>query len=173
MKKAFADMARSLGLMAVVLGVVLFIGARYLLDPSSADRMPAADYSSVLQAFGDEARQPAFAPHGLPANWRANATRLVNPAAGVVQMHVGWAVPGSRYAGLDESDGADEAVVDAVLGQAGRAVRGQADIDGVAWEVRTSNRGETAFTRTAGRVFVLVTGNATNAELRTLAGSLR
>ena len=47
MKKSFADMVRSLGLMAVIVAALLFIGARYLIMPGSADRMPAVDYSGT------------------------------------------------------------------------------------------------------------------------------
>lgn len=173
MLKSLADMARSLGLMAVVIAAMLFIGARYLIFPGSSDRMPAADYSDVLQGFGEVAKVAPLAPHALPSSWRANATRLTSPATGVEQLHVGWAIPGSRYAGLDESDGAVASVVSSVLGTAGSKVRSTTEIDGTIWDVRSSDRHETAYTRTSGRVFIVVTGNATDAELRLLAGSLR
>jgi hypothetical protein len=60
-----------------------------------------------------------------------------------------------------------------VLGAVGSKLRGTTDINGAAWDIRTSDRHETAYTRTVGRVFIVVTGNATDAELRLLAGSLR
>jgi len=172
MLKSLADMARSLGLMAIVIAAMLFIGARYLIFPGSSDRMPAADYSDVLQGFGEVAKVAPLAPHSLPSSWRANATRLTSPATGVEQLHVGWAIPGSRFAGLDESDGAIGSVVSSVLGASGAKVRGTTDISGATWDVRTSDRHETAYTRSAGRVFIVVTGNATDTELRLLAGSL-
>src|SRR5436305_15315442 len=83
MKKSLADMARSLGLMAVIVAALLFIGARYLIMPGAADRMPAADYSGVVQGFPREAGVAALAPAGLPSSWRANAARLTAPSPDV------------------------------------------------------------------------------------------
>jgi hypothetical protein len=172
MKKSLADMARSLTLMAVIVAALLFIGARYLIMPGAADRMPAADYSGVLQAFPREARVPVLAPAGLPSSWRANAARLSSASAATTQLHIGWAVPGSRYAGLDEATGSADALVASVLGTRGLTVIGDVTMDGVSWQRRTSTLGEQALTRKVGRLTVVVTGNATDAQLRLLAASL-
>lgn len=173
MKKSFADMVRSLGLMAVIVAALLFIGARYLIMPGSAERPPPADYSSVVQDFPRAAGAPVLAPTSLPASWRANAARLTAPSDGVTQLHIGWAVPGSRYAGLDEATGPPTALVGTVLGTAGLTVRGTTTIAGAVWQQRVSARGERAYTRQDGRLTVVVTGNATDTQLRLLAGSLR
>jgi hypothetical protein len=173
MKKSLADMARSLGLMAVIVAALLFIGARYLIMPGAADRMPAADYAGVVQGFPREAGVAALAPAGLPPSWRANAARLMAPAPDVTQLHIGWALPGSRYAGLDETNGAPEDLLRSVLGKPGLAVVGTTDIGGHTWQQRVSALGEHALTRQAGRLVVVVTGNASEAQLRQLAASLR
>jgi hypothetical protein len=173
MKKSFADMVRSLGLMAVIVAVMLFIGARYLIHPTAADRMPAVDYSGTVQGFGEVAHTPALAPAALPSTWRANASRLVEPTPGAHQLHVGWALPGERYAGLDEATGDADALVLSVLGHRALTVAGSTDIGGVQWQRRTSDRGEEALTRRAGSVTVVITGNASDADLRRLAASLR
>ena len=173
MKKSFADMVRSLGLMAVIVAALLFIGARYLIMPGSADRPPPADYSGVVQDFPREAGSPALAPTSLPAGWRANAARLLTPSPGVTQLHIGWAIPGSRFAGLDEATGPATALLTSVLGGPGLTVRGTTTIDGTLWQQRTSARGERAYTRQLGTVTVVVTGNAKDEQLRLLAGSLR
>jgi hypothetical protein len=173
MKKSLADMARSLGLMAVIVAALLFIGARYLIMPGAADRMPAADYSSELQAFPRVAGAPALAPTGLPAGWRANAARMTAPAPGTTQLHIGWALPGSRYAGLDEATGTPDTLLTSVLGARGLAVTDAVSIDGDTWQRRVSSLGEQALTRQVGRLTVVVTGNGTDAQLRQLASSLR
>jgi len=165
-------MVRSLGLMAVIVVALLFIGARYLIMPGSADRAPAADYSSAVQDFPREAGAPVLAPGSLPAGWRANAARLTAPSPGVTQLHIGWAVPGSRYAGLDEATGSAPALLGSVLGTPGLTVRGTTTIGGTVWQQRTSSLGERAYTRQVGKVTVVVTGNATDEQLRLLAGSL-
>ena len=170
MKKSFGDMLRSLGLMAVIIAAALFIGGRYLISPTSAERMPPVDYSTVVQGFRDEAHVAALAPTSLPGSWRPNAARLL-PMSSSAHLHIGWALPGSRYAGLDEATNTD--VVTNVLGQRGRVAEGTTRIDGALWDVRTSDLGERAFTRQVGGVTVVVTGNATDDELRSLAASLR
>ena len=173
MKKSLADMARSLGLMAVIVAALLFVGARYLIMPGSADRYPAADYSSVVHDFPAAAGAKVLAPVGLPSSWRANAARLTHPLPAVTQLHIGWATPGSRFAGLDEATGDPSALLTAVLGARGLDVRGETTVGGVTWEQRVSDRDEQAYTRQVGRVTVVVTGNATDAQLRALAASLR
>ena len=82
MRKSFGDMVRSLGLMAVIIAALLFIGARYLIMPGSAERPPAADYTSVVQDFPRESGAAALAPTSLPVSWRANAARLTAPSPG-------------------------------------------------------------------------------------------
>jgi hypothetical protein len=173
MKKSLADMARSLGLMAVIVAALLFVGARYLIMPGSADRYPAADYSSVLHDFPGAVGAKVLAPTGLPSSWRANAARLTHPVPTVSRLHIGWATPGSRFAGLDEANGDPSALLTDVLGARGRAVTGVTTIGGVAWQQRISDRGEQAFTRQLGSLTVVVTGDATDAQLRALAASLR
>jgi len=172
MRKTFGDMARSIGVMAVVVAAVLLVGGRYLLWPGKAAQMPAADYSSEVQEFPRVAGAPVLAPHDLPSSWRANAARLLAPAAGTVQMHIGWAVPGSRYAGLDEATGDPAALLTSVLGTPGAAIRGTTTIGPATWQLRRAANGEEALTRTVGKVTVVVTGNASDAQLRLLAGSL-
>src|SRR3954466_929016 len=112
-------MVRSLGLMAVIVAALLFIGARYLIMPGSAERPPAADYSSVVHDFPRSAGAGVLPPPPLPASWRANAARLTAPSAGVTQLHIGWAVPGSSYAGLDEATGSPATLLSSVLGGPG------------------------------------------------------
>lgn len=172
MKKSFADMVRSLGLMAVIVAAILFLGARYLIMPGSAERPPPVDYSGVVQGFPRVAGVAVMAPTALPANWRANAARLLTPAPGATQMHIGWAVPRSRFAGLDEGTGAVATLITAVLGKPGLAVHGTTMIDGAQWQQRVSSLGERAYTRQVGRLLVIVTGNATDEQLRLLAASL-
>lgn len=173
MKKTLADMVRSLGLMAVIVAAVVFIGARYLVFPGSSDQMPAADYTGVLQGFQDKTSIAPLRPTALPTSWRANAARLLYPTTTSVQMHIGWALPHSRYAGLDEATGSSDAAITAVLGDVGRRVIGEVSIGGATWQRRMSSLGEQALTRERDGVTAVITGNATDAELAQLAASLR
>jgi hypothetical protein len=165
-------MARSLGLLAVIIAVLFFIGpARSLILPGAKDRMPAIDYAGYVRGFNETATTPAVVPAGLPASWRANAgTFDAKPSP---HLHIGWAVPDAGFAGLDESTGDSSSLLREVTGTPSLRVAGMTNIDGAAWSVRRSSRGETVFTRDVGGVFVIVTGNATDPRLRLLAASLR
>src|SRR4051794_5910019 len=105
---ALGDMARSLGLLAVVIVALLFIGpARSLILPGDRDRMPAVDYTGAARGFTEVTHVNAVVPLVLPDGWRANAAdrRRVRD---LQQLHIGWAVPGEQFAGLDEGTGDDD-----------------------------------------------------------------
>jgi hypothetical protein len=169
---AMGDMARSLGLLIVVIAALLFIGpARSLILPGSKDRMAPIDYSGYVTGFNTVSSAPAVVPAGLPSSWRANAGSL-NHNSTSAHLHVGWAVPGTAFAGLDEGTGSSDALLRLVTGAASLQSRGTTTIAGDAWTVRRSSRGETAYTRDVNRVLVIITGNATDTQLRLLAASL-
>jgi hypothetical protein len=168
------DMVRSMGLMAVVILAVLFIGpARALIIPGS-DRMAAVDYSDVSRGFRTVTHLEPVLPSRLPGSWRANAARLTRGTGSAgARLHIGWAVSGTRFAGLDESDGPPARLVRSVLGARGGTVHGSRSVGGADWQVRVSGLGEPAYTRAFGNVFVVVTGSATDAQFMLLLVSLR
>ena len=167
-----SDMARSLGLMAAVIVALLFLGpARALIFPG-ADRLAPVDYSLEVTKFTTGSGLPAITPSALPASWRANAARLSVSARLGEHLHIGWAVPGSRFAGLDEATGDPTLLLRSVLGAPAGTVVGQQVIDGAPWDVRRSARGEQALTHNFGSVLVVVTGSATGRQLTLLATSL-
>jgi hypothetical protein len=171
---SMADMGRSLGLMiALAAAVLLLTPARGLIFPDKANKMQPVDYSSELVGFRELTGVNALAPHSLPRSWRANAATLdhTDSQAGV-SMHIGFVTSDGKYAGLDESTMPAQAELGQVLGDSGQKVLGTTTIGGQEWQTRTSDRGEQAFTRTEGTILVIVTGNATNAELQTLCASL-
>jgi hypothetical protein len=166
-------MVRSLGLLAIIIVVLLFIGpARSLILPGSKDRMPPVDYSGYVHGFDVVAGTDALVPDRLPSSWRPNAA-TVNNTATSAHLHIGWAVPGSAFAGLDEGTGDTNALLRLVTGKSALSTRGDTTIAGATWTLRRSDRGETVYTRDLNGVFVIVTGSATDEQLRLLAASLR
>lgn len=169
---ALSDMARSLGLILAVVAVLLFIGpARSLILPGSKDRMPPVDYSGYVHGFDEVASAPAVVPTGLPTSWRPNAATVDNTKTSA-HLHIGWAVPGTAFAGLDEGTGTSTALLRSVTGRSSLQSRGTTTIAGATWTLRRSDRGETVLTRDVNGVFVIVTGNATDAQLRELVAAL-
>ncbi|HET6817594.1 MAG TPA: DUF4245 domain-containing protein [Mycobacteriales bacterium] len=168
--KTFSDMARSLGLMAVVIAALLLLGpARTLVFPGSA-RMKPVDFRDQVSAFAKVAGS-VLAPVGVPRSWRANAATF-DSTGHTARLHIGFATPGSRFAGLDETNGAATPLVSRVLGARGSTVRGTTSIAGQTWQLRRSDRGEEALTTTIGGLTAVITGSATDQQLRTLAASL-
>jgi hypothetical protein len=168
--KTFTDMARSLGLMAVVIAALLLLGpARTLVFPGSA-KMKAVDYRDQVSAFAKVAGS-VLAPVGVPREWRANAATF-DSAGHIAKLHIGFATPGARYAGLDETNGSPAGLIARVLGAGAGTVTGTTTIDGQSWQLRRSARGEEALTTTLGGLTVVVTGSGSDEQLRTLAGSL-
>ncbi len=166
------DMARSLGLLLAIVAVLLFIGpARSLILPTGKDRMPAIDYSGYVRGFNEVAGATALVPSGVPSSWRANAGSFDHNSTSA-HLHIGWSVPGTAFAGLDEGTGDTSALLRHVTGKSSLQARGETTIAGATWTVRRSDRGETVYTRDIAGVFVIVTGNATDAELRLLGASL-
>jgi hypothetical protein len=165
------DMVRSFGLMVVVVGVtLLFVPS--LLHPSAKDRFPAFDSAGVVEGFHQVTGLTPQVPVSLPSTFKATAGSLTGPAA-AEHLHIGYAAPGSSYAGLDEAIGPTAGLVSSVLGAAGASVKGTVTVDGVAWQRRTSSRGEVALVHRIGRISVVVTGSAAQPVLVTLAASLR
>lgn len=164
-------MVRSLGLIAVIVGLTL-VFVPGLFDPSSSDRFPAVNYSDYLAGFHQVTGKHALAPDPVPSGWRANAGTLTGPAS-AEHLHIGFAVPGSHYAGLEESVAPASTFVASVLGTQGTHVRGRVSISGAAWRTSTSARGEYSLARTIGGITVVITGSASPAQLQALAASLR
>ncbi|MDQ1685806.1 MAG: hypothetical protein QOC82_2543 [Frankiaceae bacterium] len=174
LRDSLLDMGRSLGLMAVIMAIVVFgTPVRDLIWPSSQDRMPATDYSGVVAGFKQVTHHSGLAPVGLPSSWRANAANLTGTSAKDERLHIGFATPGSRYAGVDETTGDPNALIADVLGKRGATTSGTTTIEGVTWDLRTSDLGERSLTRTADGLTVVVTGNAKSADLDRLCASLR
>jgi hypothetical protein len=170
-RESVLDMVRSFGLMVVVVGVtLLFVPS--LLHPSAKDKFPAFDTSGVVEGFHQLTGVTALVPTALPSSFKATAGSLTGPAA-AEHLHVGYAAPGSSFAGLDEAVGPTTGLVSSVLGAAGASVHGTVDVDGVAWQRRTSSRGEVALVHRVGGISVVVTGSAAQPVLVTLAASLR
>src|SRR3954452_2520792 len=130
--KTFSDMGRSLGLMAVVIALLLLLGpARTLVFPGSAKVQPV-DYSHRVTAFKDVAGI-VLTPTDVPRGWRANAATF-DSSRGRAHLHIGFATPGERFAGVDESNGPPAQLVRSFLGARGSQVMDTTTVAGQTWE---------------------------------------
>jgi hypothetical protein len=169
------DMVRSLGLILVIALAVLFLGPgrRMIFPGDQAHPLPHASYGQNVRAAAEVAHHRFLAPSGLPGGWTSTSARNSTDPQAPATLHVGFVTPKHKYAGLEESTGPAEAFLAKKLGTGAQDRRGSVDVGGQTWQRRTNSQGEKALTRTADGLTAVVTGSASRAELRTLAGSLR
>lgn len=168
------DMARSLGLVAAVLAVVLAIGHPRTPDPVRPIAwQPVAQGAAAVAAMEVLAPPPSF-------SWVATSARVEPQPDGTVVWRCGFLTPSGAYAGLLQRgafpDQAAQAQREWVQAETRRGVaQGVVSIGGRDWvrmvgdpspDERRSLVNEQDGTST------LVTGSATWAELEELAGAL-
>ena len=144
--------------------------------------MPHAAEPVTVSYRGDQvalvrlAPYPAVAPAGLPGSWQPVSSRLTvggADGAGTVTWHLGFMTPDGSLASLEESNAGAAAFIQRMT-NSGTALP-PAYLAGQTWtRSSTPSRGQRSmyYTSPAGMT-VVVTGNATWADLRELAASLR
>jgi hypothetical protein len=159
-----------LPLTVLILGMVWWTQLRQPDDP-----VHPVEIDSSLFLTAQHVGYPLLVPQDLGPGWQPTSVRTDAGAAespgDPVTLQIGWYTPGHEYAGYVISDDAGAEPLTHVLDGARPA--GTAQVGGTAWQRLTTERGETALTRTQGTVTLLVTGSASEQELETLAGAVR
>jgi len=133
-------------------------------------------YQRDLATLVRLAPYPAVAPEGLPASWQPVSSGLAVAGAngaGTVTWQLGYMTPGGSLASLEETNASAAGFVRRMTNNGTKLV--PARLDGRTWSLTfTPARGQRSmyFASPAGFT-VVVTGDATWAELRELAASLR
>lgn len=115
---------------------------------------------------------PGLAP--LPDGWRASSSRVEAPAGekkSPVTLTIGYVTAGGRYAEVVVTDQAPAVALGQVAD--GATAVGTAPVGTATWQRYRSTRGETVLVTTAGGAAVLVTGDAPDTDLTTLAATVR
>ena len=133
-------------------------------------------YRADLTRLTRLAPYPAVAPAGLPTTWQPVSSGLAvggANGAGTVTWHLGYMTPDGSLASLEETNASAGAFVRRMTN--GGTPLGPSRLDGQTWSrSATPARGQRSMYVTSPAGFtVVVTGNATWAELRELAASLR
>ena len=143
--------------------------------PHPAQPVPIS-YRGDLTKLAALAPYPAVAPAGLPGSWQPVSSLLTvggANGAGTVTWHLGFMISDGSLASLEETNAAAAAFVRRMTNEG--AALPPTRLADQTWSVSaTPSRGQRSmyFTSPAGFT-VVVTGNATWAELRELAASLR
>src|SRR3954452_11475152 len=168
---SYANMLRSLlPLVLICLAIVGWNAFRQAPD----EGVRQVDPSTTVALAAARAGYPILAPAGLGKDYRPTSARTDagNAAEGdPVTLEIGYLTPSEKFAGFVESDDAKAAPLRAVLD--GARDQGTEQVGGQTWTRSTTQRGETALSRVVGQVTVVVTGSATDEELRPVAASVR
>jgi Protein of unknown function (DUF4245) len=167
-----ANMLRSL--LPLVVIVLAIVGWQAFRQGPDENPVKPIDPSSTVQLAASRAGYPVPVPTGLPDGYRPTSARTDAGNAGEgdpVTLQIGYVTPSDQYAGFVVSDDPAADPLTAVLTGAHDA--GTVDVGGQTWTRSTTERGETALSRTDAGVTVLVTGSAPEGELETVAGSVR
>ena len=133
-------------------------------------------YQHDLATMTRAARYPVVAPAGLPLSWSPVSSAVALGGAngpGTATWHLGFATPSGTLASVEQSDAAAAAFVRRMTNSGTPAPA--ARIAGLLWRASANaDRGQRSLYRTGldGSTLV-VTGNASWAQLRVLAASLR
>ncbi|SDN57398.1 Protein of unknown function [Klenkia soli] len=166
-----ANMVRSLlPLTVIVLVLVGFVALRQ----NSADPVRPVEISSGIQLAAARAGYPLLVPQDLPDDWRPTSIRTdagnATEAGDPVTLAIGWVTPDEEYAGYVVGDDPRADDLDTVL--SGATEQGAVQIGDRSWTQLTTARDETAYRLEDGDVTAVVTGSASDDELRTLAAAV-
>ena len=170
-------MSLSLGLVIlfVFVTVALLGGSLGILrdDPAARDVRPI-DYTDELSRALAEAEFEVVAPAEVPNGWVSQSARTeVRPDQGTsVLLQIGFLTADERYATVAQTDDEPSEVLEAY--RLGEEIEATVDVAGRPYEQhRRTDRDEIALVRTEGGRTVVVTGDASLADLTDLAASLR
>jgi hypothetical protein len=163
------NMLRSLApLVAICLAVVGWLA---FLRQDADDPVRPIDPAPSIGRAAEFAGYPMEAPAGLPEGFRSTDTDVTGGPGDPVTLRVDYVTPSDDYAAFVTSDDPEAPEVTDVL--AGARVEGAVEIDGREWTRSITARDETALSREADGVTVLVSGSADDEELRVLAATVR
>jgi hypothetical protein len=174
-KQTFANMLRSLvPLVLIILAVVWWTSFRQSPD---VQPVKTVDTSTTVQLAANRAGYPLLVPTDLPRGYRPTSVRTDAGNAGEgdpVTLEIGYVTPKDQFAEFVVSDDPRADAVTALLNDADPA--GSVQIGGDTWTRATrlhEHDEETVLSRTVDGVTVVVSGSASDAELETVAGSVR
>jgi hypothetical protein len=166
-----ANMVRSL-LPLVVICLVIVAWTAFRQSPD-VDPIREIDPSTTVDLAAARASYPVVYPQGLPEGYRSTSARTDAGAAeqgDPVTLEIGYVTPSEQFAGFVVSDDRRADPVAAVLD--GAVEKGTVDLGGQAWTRSTTTDDETALSREADGVIVLVSGSASEKELEAVAAAV-
>lgn len=159
-----------LPLVLVAFGIAGLVGQCSFspLGPSIDEgAVPTVDVATELRDAAERVEFPVLEP-ALPAGWRANSANTERLGSGAKAVRVGWLTGSPHYLRLSQSPASEEELVTSETGLPPQA-QGVVQAGGRPWVVYRSVRSEQAWVGERDGIRLLITGNGSEAEFRTLA----
>lgn len=158
----FADVLRTVLVMAAVLLGIALVGKVFTVDPGTP--RSTLDPREVAPRAAREAGVPLTVPQSLPAGWRATAAERRGEV-----WHVGVVTADDEYIGLEQDTASQRDMLRRFAPQSRPA--GEVSIGGREWDRRTEPDGDTVYLRRDGATTVLVVGSAPRRQIETYIAS--
>ena len=168
-RETVRDMVISLAVVGAGVAVLLLVTWR----PHPPAGPVVVDWRATASAASHQAKFPIETPRGLSDQWKATSARLepLPSSGGRTVWHLGFVTPENGYAGVEQSDAEAAGFIGDTL--KGAQPHELVTIGGQTWQVYgAGSNGFRSLVNTGSGSTVIVTGSASDAELRTLAGSL-
>jgi len=169
------DMIGALVVLLAIIGVLVFATRSCSFSPSGPEvdpsAAPTADVGEKLRGAAASAGFPIRQP-AVPGDWHPNSSGsgpVGSGAAASIVVRVGWITKDGRYVQLSQSGGTEREVVTAETGVADPSPTGTVEAAGHSWMTYPSRREETAWVTRLADATLLITGNASETEFRTMA----
>lgn len=153
--------------------VVMVLALAYFCSPHDVDPITEIDPADSISYAASLAEIPLPVPH-LENTWRPTSVEVAGPEdgqPGPVTLTIGYLTPAEEFARYVVSTDPGSELLEDLLRDAETV--GRLTIEGQAWTLMTTGRGEQLYLRTDGDLRLVVTGSAGQDELRTLTESLR
>lgn len=161
------DMVISVGLLLVVV-FALFGMYRCL----GGDQVAEVDAGPVYEEARRDGAFTLLTPSGLPDGWKSVSADY-QPQSGGATLRVGWRSPGDGTLQLIESDIVPATLITRELGPDAQQTDAVVEEGGRQWQVYDARGGETAYVFQEAERTVIVTGKASEDELRAFVRSLK
>jgi hypothetical protein len=176
------DMLLSMAAICAFVLVLLLVTGAVSFDPGGQDAKasggaPTRHPDVVLNAAAKQVDFPLRNPH-VPGSWHCNSadTGTVGKGSSAGEaVSIGWITPGRGYLKLAQAKTSAQALVRGETGAGSEdavAKQGTVTVGEVTWTKYPGRRDETAWAASLHGVRIVLTGNATPEQFRTLASAL-
>ncbi len=175
--KTLRDMSISMGVIVALALVFSLLNGGFSFSPGKASGgdNPTADVQGGFATAGRVTGFTVVVPTAVPAAWHGSSFSL-SPAPGTADapptVRGGWLTETGSYITLIESSGAPPAVLTAEIGAPATQTTGSVTGGGAQWATGPGVRKEVAWSRVAGGVTYVITGNASPEDFQLLASAV-